>query len=209
LAIDTYVRKILDSPTYVFDEIIDKLIGKNVKNAKIELKRHSTDVDTVLFEAIKSVLKDLKNEEGLVSRFLYNMFGFEIKKNKRREQLIFLGSQLKTQHSNVKAELHRINRQVERLSLSVVDLKRLADGFERKKIYFQNEKTRNKSKFFVSEIALHITKLEMYQLSLESKHNNLEDTEKVYKSLFLKVPRYHELREETHVMLLPPSKKAL
>lgn len=206
MALDTYVDQILDSPVYIFDEIIEKLIGKNIDNAKIELKRYSSDVDDVLFEAIKSILKDLKREEGWLSRFVYNKFGVELRKNKRREQLILLGTQLKTQHSKVKLELFRIYRNSERLGLSIVDLKRLEEGFRGKNIYFQNEKTLNKSKFFMKEIEVFIGDLKKYQISLDSKHSNLLDTEKLYTSLFLKIPRYRELQEESHVALLPSFK---
>ena len=207
MALDTYVDQILDSPVYVFDDIIEKLIGKNIYNAKIELKRYPSDVDDILFEAIKSILKDLKNEEGWISRFIYNKFGIELRKNKRREQLILLGIQLKTQHSKVKSELFRIYRNVERVRLSIIDLKRLEEGFHSKNIYFQNEKTLNKSRFFMKEIEEFIRDLKKYQISLESKHSNLLDIEKIYRSLFLKIPRYRELQEELNITLLPLKKK--
>jgi len=207
MAIDKYVNQILDSPAYVFDEIIAKLIGKNIENAKIELLRHTTDVDNVLFEAIKSIIRDLKIEEGIIDSFFYNIFGVEIRKNKRREQLIVLGSQLKTQHSKVKSELFRIYRQTERLSLIIIDLKRLEESFRGKNIYFQNEKTLNKSKFFISEIEEKITLLKEYQCSLESKHNSVNDIEKVYNSLFKRIPRYQKIEEESYLHLL--SKKRI
>lgn len=207
MAIENYVNQILDSPAYVFDDIIEKLIGKNIQNAKIEMLRHSTDVDNTLFEAIKSILSDLRAEEGAVSRFFYNMFGIELRKNKRREQLILLGSQLKTQHAKVKSELFRIYRHTERLSLSIVDLKRLEESFRGKNIYFQNEQTVNKSNFFIAEINEKIILLKDYQANLESKHNSVSDIEKVYNLLFKKIPRYHELQEENYLHLLPLSKK--
>ena len=196
MAIESYVNQILDSPTYVFDNIIEKLIGKNIQNAKIEMLRHSTDVDNTLFEAIKSILSDLRNEEGFFSRFLYSKFGIELRKNKRREQLILLGNQLKTQHIKVKSELFRIYRHSERISLSILDLKRLEESFRGKNIYFQNEKTVNKSNFFMAEIKGKIDLLKEYQSSLKSKHGNVSDIEKVYSLLFQKIPRYHELQDE-------------
>jgi ribosomal protein S8 len=207
MAVDTYIDDILNSPTYVFDEIIDKLIAKNIQNAKIEQKRYATDIDTILFEAIKSILKDLREEEGFISRFLYSNFGIELRKNKRRAQLIFLGSQLKTQYSKIKAERFRIYRQTERISLSIVDLKRLSDGFGRKNIYFQTEKNINKSKFFIKEIENNIESLKECQLSLESKYGNLGETEKLYSKLLKKIPRYHELHEENYLLLEAPSRK--
>jgi hypothetical protein len=207
MAVENYINDILNSPTYVFDQIVDKIIGNNIKHAKIELKRQSTDVDVVLFEAIKSILKDLREEEGLISRFLYSKFGIELRKNKRREQLIYLGSQLKTQHSKVKSELFRLYRQKERISLSIVDLKRLSDGFKGKKFYFKDKKTLNKSKFYMNEISMKIESLRECEIFLDSKHNNLGDTEKMYESILKKIPRYHELQEENHLLLSAPKKK--
>ena len=207
MSVENYINDILDSPTYVFDQIVDKIIGNNIKHAKIELKRHSTDVDITLFEAIKSVLKDLEEEEGVISRFFYNKFGIEFKKNKRREQLIYLGNQLKTQHFKVKSELFRLYRQRERISLSIVDLKRISDSFKGKKFYFRDKKTLNKSKFYIKEIALKIESLKECEISLESKHNNLGDTEKMYDTLLKKIPRYHELQEESNSLLLAPKEK--
>jgi len=200
--IDEYVNQILDSPVYVFDDIISKLIGRNIQNAKTELVRNITDIDNTLFEAIKSVLKDLRVEEGVVSRFFYNVFGIELRKNKRREQLIILGSQLKTQHSKVKSELFRIYRQKERLSLSIIDLKRLESSFQRKEIYSESKQILNKSKFFLSEIEAQINVLKEYKDFLELKHNSVTDIEKVYNNLFKKIPRYHELQEEFNFQLL-------
>ena len=207
MSVENYINDILDSPTYVFDQIVDKIIGNNIKHAKIELKRYSTDVDITLFEAIKSVLKDLEEEEGVISRFFYNKFGIEFKKNKRREQLIYLGNQLKTQHFKVKSELFRLYRQRERISLSIVDLKRISDSFKGKKFYFRDKKMLNKSKFYIKEIALKIESLKECEISLESKHNNLGDTEKMYDTLLKKIPRYHELQEESNSLLLAPKEK--
>ena len=207
MAVEKYINDILDSPTYVFDQIVDKIIGNNIKHAKVELKRHSTDVDVVLFEAIKSILKDLREEEGFISRFLYSKFGIELRRNKRREQLIYLGSQLKTQHAKVKSELFRLYRQKERISLSIVDLKRLSIGFKGKKFYFKDKKTLNKSKFYMNEIGMKIESLKECELFLDSKHNNLGDIEKMYDSMLKKIPRYHELEEENQLLLLTSTKK--
>lgn len=207
MTINSYVDQILDSPAHVFDKIIDKLIGRNLQHAKIELKRHLPEVDIVLFEAIKSILKDLHDEEGMISRFFYNVFGIELRKNKRREQLIFLGSQLKTQHSKVKSELSVAHRLIERLALTVIDLERLQEGFHGKNIYFQNQVSINKSKFFLNEIEANILQLKECQLLLESKYNNLGDIEKIYDTLLKKIPRYHELQLESHLLLPSPVKK--
>jgi len=206
MAIDEYVNQILYSPAYVFDDIINKLIGKNIQNAKIELLRNTTDIDYILFEAIKLILKDLEAEESVVSRFFYNTFGIELRKNKKREQLIVLGSQLKTKHSKVKSELFRVYRKKERLSLSIIDLKRLESSFKKKEIYSESKQILNKSKFFLSEIEIKINVLKKYKDSLELKYNNVADIEKFYNNLFKKIPRYNELQEEPNLKLLAPTR---
>ena len=39
MAIESYIDNILHSPVYVFEEIITKIIDKNISFAQIELKR--------------------------------------------------------------------------------------------------------------------------------------------------------------------------
>ena len=207
MAVESYIDDILYSPVYVFDEIVAKIIDKNVSFAQIELKRCPLEVDSILFESIKSILKDLKDEEGVFSRFLYATFGVEIRKNKRREQLIYLGSELKTQHIRIQANLRAIQRQQDRLSYSINDLERLKDAFLTKNMFFENDKVKNKSKFFMSEIENKMSSLEEYQISLLMKYNDLVEVEKLYEQLFIQIPRYHELREETHLLLLSPVRK--
>ncbi len=207
MAIESYIEDILHSPVYVFDEIVEKIIDKNAYFAEIELKRCPLKVDSILFESIKSILKDLKEEEGVFSCFLYATFGVEIRKNKRREQLIYLGSELKTQHIRIQKNLRSIRRQQERLSYSINDLERLKDAFLTKNMFFENDKVKNKSKFFMSKIESKMSTLEEYQVSLLMKYNDLVEVEKLYQQLFIQIPRYHELCEETHLLLLSPVRK--
>lgn len=204
MIMNSYVDQILDSPAYIFDGILEKVIGRNLYNSKIELKRQFSEVDVVLFKAIKSILKDLREEEGIISRFFYNVLGIELRKNKRRAQLIFLGSQLKTQHTQVKSELFRLYRLIERLELTIIDLQKLEEGFRRKNVYFESQIAMNKSTFFIHEIEANILKLRECQISLKSKHNRLGDIEKIYNTLVKKIPRYHELQEERNMLLLSP-----
>ena len=48
MAISDYVEQILSSPVYVFDGIINKLIGKNFYFVEIELRRHPFEMDVTL-----------------------------------------------------------------------------------------------------------------------------------------------------------------
>ena len=207
MAVESYIDDILYSPVYVFDEIISKIIAKNLTFAEIELKRCPLEVDSTLFESIKSILKDLKDEEGLFSRFLYATLGVEIRKNKRREQLIYLGSELKTQHSKIQLNLRTIQRYEDSLSYSLKDLERLKDAFLKRNMFFEDDKVKNKSKFFMSEIESKISSVEESLTALDMKYNNLVEVEKLYRQLFVQIPRYYELREETHLLLLSPARK--
>ena len=207
MAVESYIDNILYSPVYVFDEIVTKVIDKNISFAEIELKRCPLEIDSVLFESIKSILKDLKEEEGRFSRFLYATFGVEIRKNKRREQLIYLGSELKTQHSRVQENLRSIEKLEKRLSYSLNDLERLKDAFLTKNMFFESDKVRNKSRFFMCEIERKMSKLEDYQVSLLMKYNNLVEIEKLCWRLFIQIPRYDKLHEETYLLLLPSAKQ--
>jgi len=202
-----YIDNILHSPVYLFDDIIEKLVARNLYTAKIEAKRQQIEVDTILLSSIKSILSDLKNEEGLISRFLYARFGFEFRKNKRREQLIYLGSELKTHHSKVNARLYVLNRQSERLSYTIVDLERLLEQFSSKNMFFENDKIKNKSKFYMHEIEEKIGELDILRLSLLMQYNDLAEIENQYDRLLKKIPGYRKLREETHLLLEAPKKK--
>jgi len=102
MAIESYVKNILNSPEATFRKIVSKIVQESDKSAKIELVRQHMEVDEVLFLAIKSILNDLKIEESLFSQLLYKYLNIELVKNKKREQLIILGTQLKTQYSRVK-----------------------------------------------------------------------------------------------------------
>jgi predicted Zn-dependent peptidase len=201
MAIRNYVEQILSSPVYIFDAIIEKLIGKNLHFSKIELRRYSFKMDPVLLESIKLILKDLEQEEGVVSRFMYANFGFEICKNKKREQLLYLGSELKTQHKKIKSRLYSIYRQKERLAYSIVDLRRLSEGFHSKDMFFESDSVKNKNKFYIDELVRKIEELQNIQLSLLMKYDDLCEIEQIYHKLFKSIPRHDNLHEETHLLL--------
>jgi predicted Zn-dependent peptidase len=163
-------------------------------------------MDVILMESIKSILKDLDKEEGVISRFLYANLGFEIKKNKRREQLLYLGSELKVQHKKIMSRLYGVHRQKERLSYSILDLKRLAEGFQNKNMFFESDNVKNKNKFYIDEVERKIEELQKIQLSLLMKYDDLSEIEKIYHKIFKSIPRHENLNEETHLLLARPIK---
>lgn len=201
-----YVEQILNSPVYVFDDIIDKLIGKNVHFTKIELSRHPLKVDSTLLESIKSILIDLNEEEGFISSFLYQKFGFEIRKNKRRKQLIYLGSELKTQHNKIKKKLMELGRQKEHLLSCVVNLRHLIESFESKNLFLESTKVRNKTRHYIAQLNEKIMEIEQLYALLQMRYNNLEETQELYQKLLKKIPRHQYLLDETELLLLAPTK---
>ncbi len=207
MAVNNYVDDILSSPVYVFDEIIEKILGKNLSFTKIELSRCHIDIDAILIESIKSILKDLNNEEGFFSRFIYSHFGLQFRKNKRREQLIYLGSELKTQYLKIKKRLGTLEKQKEYINYCIKDLERLQEVLLSKNMFFENDKVKNKSKFYMNKIEEELDTLEEFQISLLMRYNDLLEVEKIYYKLFIQIPRYHELREETYLLLLSPVRK--
>ncbi|SFV56700.1 hypothetical protein MNB_SV-12-1753 [hydrothermal vent metagenome] len=184
-----------------------KIIQKSDRDAKIELVRQYTEVDEILFEAIKAILKDLKVEEGVISQFLYRYFNIEIVKNKKREQLIILGTQLKTQYTRLRKEQNRVNIHILNLSLSLDNLKRLKEAFHNKRELILTDKEFNKSNAFIKKLNSKIDELSEYKNSLKQKYIKLNETEKVYKNLYKQIPRYYELQEDNFMNLLAPSVK--
>jgi hypothetical protein len=201
-----YIEQILNSPVYVFDDIIDKLIGKNIDLAKIELSRHPLKVDATLFESIKSILLDLNEEEGFISNFLYTNFGFEIRKNKRREQLIYLGSELKRQHKKIRIKLMELERQKEHLLRCVTDLRHLIESFESKNLFFEANKVRNKTIHYIRQLNEKIMEIEQLYALLQMRYNDLSEVEKIYHKLLTRIPRYQYLRDERELRLAAPVK---
>jgi hypothetical protein len=202
MAIESYVDDILQSPESTFRKIISRVIIRRDKDAKIELVRQYTEVDETLFEAIKSILNDLKIEEGRISRFLYRYFKIEIFKNKKREQLILLGSQLKTQYSKLKKEKRRVDMHIDNLLDSLENLRRLKEAFVNKIDTLKLRQERNKSHAYIRKISHRIEELNRYKSALEQKQEKLFETEKLYRNLYYQIPRYYELREEHYLNLL-------
>jgi len=202
MAIESYVDDILQSPESTFRKIISKIILRSDKDAKIELVRQHTEIDEILFEAIKSILNDLKLEEGVISRFLYKYFNIEILKNKKREQLILLGSQLKTQYNKVIHERKRVDIHINNLLASLANLRRLKEAFNTKITVLELHRERNKSKSYIRKISRKIEELNQYKNGLEKKQHTLLDIEKQYRHLYHQIPRYYALQEEHYLTLL-------
>jgi predicted RNase H-like nuclease (RuvC/YqgF family) len=207
MAIESYVENILKSPELTFRKIVSKIVQKSDKSAKIELIRQHIEVDEILFAAIKSILNDLRLEEGMVSQFLYRYFNIELVKNKKREQLIILGTELKTQYSRLKREQNSVDIHILNLTLSLDNLKRLKDAFDNKRDSLQRDKEINKSDAFIKKLNSTIDELSKYRDALKQKSLKLSETERLYLNLYRQIPRYYELQEESMITLLASPKK--
>ena len=102
------IENILKSRKDVFYEMLNKLTQTNIDLAKTELEHDCCNIDEQLFDAIVLTLNKLHSEEDLISRFLYSSFGIERYKNKRREQLLILGKQLKSKYDETQQAITRI-----------------------------------------------------------------------------------------------------
>jgi predicted RNase H-like nuclease (RuvC/YqgF family) len=152
-------------------------------------------------------LNDLRLEEGMVSQFLYKYFNIELVKNKKREQLIILGTELKRQYSRLKREQNRVDIHILNLTLSLDNLKRLKDAFDNKRDSLQRDREINKSDAFIERLNSTIDELSKYRDALRQKFLKLSETERLYLNLYRQIPRYYELQEESVVTLLASPKK--
>ncbi len=195
------IENILNSPEHLFKEILIKLTQQNIENAKKELSIKNREIDTVLFDAIKLVLSDLRNEESYISRLLYRLFKIEFTRNIRREQLIILGSQLKSQDIELKKDIYRIKLYIYNISLTLKNLKRLDKAFREKNTSIFEQDMLNKSRYYLDRINHKYRELDKYKDRLEDKLNIVEAVEKKYRTLLKRIPRYYELNEQIYLQL--------
>jgi len=207
MAIESYVEDILKSPEVTFRKIVSKIVQKSDKSAKMELVRQYTEVDEVLFSAIKSILGDLELEESIVSQFVYRYFNIEIVKSRKREQLIILGIELKTKYSKLEREQSRLDIHILNLTLSLDNLKRLRDAFDKNRDSLQIDKEINKNEAFMKKLHGIIDELSEYLDALRQKSLKLSETERLYLNLYKQIPRYYELQEESIFSLLAHPKE--
>jgi len=202
MAVESYIEDILYSSEATFRKILSEVIARNDQKAEIELVRQYTQEDETLFAAIRSILDDLKVEEGVVSRFLYRYFNIDLFKNKKREQLILLGSQLKTQYTRLKAEKRRVNVHIDNILMSLENLRQLKDAFNHQMDALEHQRERNRSESFIRRLNKKIEELNRYKEALEEKQRTLASTEETYGHIYHQIPRYYDLKEDPYLNLI-------
>jgi len=196
-----YIDKILNSNTDVFYEIIEKMELKNLSDVRQELS-NTYNLDKVLIDAIEFTLKKLRKEESFVSRILYNSFGVGKEKNKRREQLILLGSQLKSEISQLERDIHRIQFFSDNVYGYLQNLSLLSEAIGKKKPLLQTESLENRCQGYLKELYKKMDETNGYHDALTMKGIYLESCLYKYKELFKKIPRYQTIKEERWNYLL-------
>ena len=189
------IDKILNSTNDVFYEIVEKIELNHISDAQKELEKHQ-HLNTELIDAIEFSLSRLKSEENLLSQILYNSFGIGKTKNRRREQLIVLGSQLKGQITQFERDQKRVNFHYENVVSTLKNLTKLSEGFGRKMNFLVNKKLQKRAQTYLKELYLKMDVANVCQKELSLKSIYLESCLFRYKEILKKIPRHHEIKEE-------------
>ncbi len=189
------IDRILNSNRDVFDEILSKLENSILINARKELS-NNYDFNQELYEAIAFTLRELDEEEGFISKFLYRSFGIGKDKNPRREQLIILGGQLKLEINNLKREKYKINFHIKNIIALLANLERLLNMFVEKKPFLRNSIIQKRVQEYLREIYVKIDEVEQCKKDLNVKIIYLESCHSKYNKLIQQIPRHQEIAED-------------
>ena len=189
------IDRILNSNRDVFDEILSKLENMIIINAKKELS-NNYDFNKELYEATAFTIRELDEEEGFISKFLYRSFGVGKENNPRREQLIVLGGQLKLEINNLKREKYKINFHLKNIFALLSNLERLADMFGRKKNFLRNRVIQKRVQEYLRETYVKIDEVEQCKKELNIKIIYLESCHSKYDKLLQQIPRHQEIAED-------------
>ncbi len=189
------IDRILNSNRDVFDEILSKLENRVLIDAKRELN-NNYNFNEALYEATAFTLRELDDEEGFISKFLYRSFGVGREKNPRREQLIVLGGQLKLEINNLKREKYKVNFHLKNVFTLLANLERLADMFGRKKSFLRNSVIQKRAQEYLREVYLKIDEVEQCKKELNVKIIYLESCHSKYDRLLKQIPRHQEITED-------------
>ena len=189
------IDKILNSKNDVFYEVVKKIELNNLSNARKELQLEH-NLNMVLIDAIEFSLKKLKSEENFLSQMLYSSFGIGKEKNQRREQLVSLGGQLKSQISQFERDRNRIKFHYDNVVSSLQNFTSLSEAFGRKMHFLINPERENRCQKYLKELYRKMDESNACQKELSLKSIYLESCLFKYKELLKTIPRHHELKEE-------------
>jgi len=201
MSIRVNIENILKSPDETFENILSQITSDTLNRVKTELKIKIPTKDTILFDAITLILKNLESEESYISRLLYRLFGIELRENVRRKQLLILGGELKSQYSNIEKRLYATDVNLDNIASTIAILQKLKRAFRDKILFLVDKRLIKRADSYIEKIDRKILKLKGYKERLLKRKNLLIALRGDYKRLLRKIPRYHELNSSVDNLL--------
>lgn len=192
MSLSININKLLERDEDIFEHILNKLFSENLTNAENE-SGLTYAFNQELYDAIVFTLKKLKEEEGFISRVLYRSFGVGKKKNKRRDHLSFLGSQLKSEIAILERDIHRLDFYYKNSRTSLAELTRFSNELGKKSHSLDSAKLSNRCDKYLKKVYIATDEVNTSIKELEVKSIYLESLVDKYKSLLVQIPRYYEL----------------
>jgi hypothetical protein len=190
------VDNILSRNRSFFNDVLEQLENKTVQQAKSEIERRY-EVNKVLYEAIEFTIKQLDEEENILSKILYKSFGIGREKNERRTQLVVLGGHLKAEISQIEREKYKITFHLKNLFHLLENLKRLSDSFSKRTHSLRKIEDYNRCREYLKEVYLKTDEVTQYKKELDVKMIYLESCRFKYEKLLKQIPRHRELTEDS------------
>jgi hypothetical protein len=186
------IDKLLETDEAVFENIVKRLFVENLNSSKKELEE-KYKFNHKLYDAIEFTLKKLKEEESLISRVLYKSFGVGKKKNKRRRELILLGTKFKYEIDMLRKNIQKIDSYNKSCLSSIEALTELSQLFGKKVYTIEEDELADRCNRYLRKVYIATDRVDRVKRELELKSIFLESTLDKYRKLFYKIPRYHEL----------------
>lgn len=192
------IEHLLKNDKSMFLEMIDDIVKENIIAVQEELDELDK-FNKVLYETVEFSLNKLYEEEGILSRLFYNSFGIGKRNNKRRQQLVTLGSTLKGHISQLQRDRKRIGFYHEKIVIAYQSLKSMAKQFSTELKYLDKEPLEEKCNAYLKVIYENMDEVDGYKRSLEMKDIYLESCISSYRGLLRKIPKHSEVGDERHL----------
>ncbi|HHD75413.1 MAG TPA: hypothetical protein ENK82_06020 [Campylobacterales bacterium] len=194
LDIDTILKN--DEKKFLI--LLDQIVLHNIEAAKKELNEFDK-FNKVLYETVEFTIQKHNEEEGILSKLFYRTFGIGKNSNKRREQLLMLGGNLKAHINQLKRDRKRVYYHYNNICSSDESLNILSQSFSEKVISLTDIKKRNLCNKYLKLIYTKIDEVDTFKKSLDMKDLYLESCISNYKRLLKRIPRNKEITEEKYI----------
>jgi DNA repair exonuclease SbcCD ATPase subunit len=113
-----------------------------------------------------------------------------------------LGSELKSQWMHEQHYQQHIQQHQHSLEGSLKNLRRLRKALKDKITFITSSLLQDRCHHYMQQIDVKITEIIALQKALEKREIELKEILKIYEKQLKKIPRYHELQEETYLGML-------